>query len=62
MRGQSGLVQISAGAPGISLGVGFFNSEKMTFLEISDMHLAVFIIFSQYLVRKQSKGQLAALI
>ena len=55
-------MQISAGAPGISLGVGFFNSEKMTFLEISDMYLAVFVTFSHYLVNKQSKGQLAALI
>ena len=45
VRGQSGLVQISAGSIWISadecrncLGVGFLNSEKMTFLEFSDMY------------------------
>ena len=32
------------------VGVVFFYSEKMTFLEISDMYLIVFVIFSQYLV------------
>ena len=32
------------------VGVVFFVSEKMTFLEIVDMHLIVFVIFSQYLV------------
>ena len=30
--------------------VVFFDSEKMTFLEIYDMYLLVFDIFSQYLV------------
>ena len=32
------------------LGIGFFDFEKMTFLEIFDMYLFVFVIFSQYLV------------
>ena len=31
--------------------VGFFDFEKMTFLEIFDMYLMIFDIFSQYLVR-----------
>ena len=31
------------------LGIGFFDFEKITFLEIFDMHLVVFVIFSQYL-------------
>ena len=41
MRDQYGLVQISADLCGNVLGLGFFNSEKMTFLDISDMYLAV---------------------
>jgi hypothetical protein len=32
-------------------GVDFFQSEKMTFLNIFDMYLIALIIFSQYLVR-----------
>ena len=32
------------------LGVGFFDFEKMTFLEFFDMYFVVFIIFGQYLV------------
>ena len=28
----------------------FFDSEKMAFLEIVDMYLVVFVIFSQYFV------------
>ena len=33
-----------------SVPAGFFFSEKMTSLEIFDMYLIVFVIFSQYLV------------
>ena len=62
MQGQYGLVQISADLCRNVLGVGFFNSEKITFLENSDMYLDIVVIFGQYLVRKQSKGQLPALI
>ena len=32
------------------LGVGFFDFEKMTFLDFFDMYLVVFVIFSQYFV------------
>jgi hypothetical protein len=32
------------------VGVGVVVSEKMTFLEIFDMYLVVFVIFSPYLV------------
>ena len=32
------------------VGVVFFDSEKMMFLEYFDMYLIVFVIFSQYFV------------
>ena len=32
------------------LGVGFFDSEKMTFPEISDMYFDKLTVFDQYLV------------
>ena len=41
------------------LGIGFFDLEKITFLEIFDMYLVVFVIFSQYLViYKQDLGNI----
>ena len=36
--------------PGDVLGVGFVDSEKMVILEVVDMYLIVFVIFSQSVV------------
>ena len=41
--------------PCVILGVGFFDFEKIAFLENFDMYFVVLVIFSQYLVKSSPK-------